>query len=180
MSQSVVSVRYADALLDAAEERGVLNDVVGDVQAVLDLLRQSKDLAAFVADPMMQSGRKRTVLNSLLSGKVQGVTLNFLLLLCDNHRERLLKDILANVLVEYDARQGVVTAQVTVAEALTSEQETRLIDKLSAYSGKKVRLETTVDSGLRAGFIARLGDQVFDGTLATQLKRLKQRLVAGV
>jgi len=59
-------------------------------------------------------------------------------------------------------------------------QEKQLADKLSVYSGKQVRLETTVDAGLKAGFIARLGDQVFDGTLATQLNRLRQQLVAGV
>ena len=62
----------------------------------------------------------------------------------------------------------------------SSEQEKQLSDKLSVYSGKQVRLETTIDAGLKAGFIARLGDQVFDGTLAMQLNRLRQQLVAGV
>ena len=180
MSQSVVTARYIEALIDAAEERGVLDKVAEDVQALSNLLRESSELSAFVADPIMRSERKRTVLNSLLAGKVQDVTLNFLFLLCDKHRVRLLDEFLANFLTVLEARRGVVTAYVTVAESLTSEQEKKMGDKLSAYSGKEVRLETTVDKGLKAGFIARLGDQVFDGTLATQLNRLRQRLVAGV
>lgn len=180
MGQSAVSVRYTEALIEAAEERGVLDQVTGDVRALVDLFEDSDELSAFIADPMMRSERKRAVLNSLLSGKVQVVTLNFLLLLCDNHRERLLESMLADFLAALEERQGIVTAQVTVAEALSTDQEKQLVDKLSAYSGKQVRLETTIDERLRAGFIARLGDQVFDGTLATQLNQLRQRLAAGV
>lgn len=180
MSQSVVAARYIEALIDAAEERGVLDKVTDDVQALSDLLSVSKELSTFVADPMMLSERKRTVLSSLLSGKVHEVTLNFLLLLCDKHRVRMLEELLASFLTTLEERRGVVTAYVTVAESLSSEQEKKLGDKLSAYSGKEVRLETTIDKSLKAGFIARLGDQVFDGTLATQLNRLKQRLAAGV
>lgn len=180
MSQSTVSVRYIEALIDAAQERQVLDRVADDVQALLGLFRESEELSAFVADPMMRSERKRTVLDSLLSGKVQDITLNFILLLCDNHREHILKELLADFLSVLDERRGILTAYVTVASALSSEQETQLANKLSGYSGKQVRLETTIDAGLKAGFIARLGDQVFDGTLATQLNRLRQRLAAGV
>jgi len=180
VSQSTVSVRYIEALIDAAQERQVLDRVADDVQALLGLFRESQELATFVADPMMRSERKRTVLNSLLSGKIQEVTLNFVLLLCDKHREHVIEELLADFLSVLEERRGILTAYVQVASALSSEQEKQLADKLSVYSGKQVRLETTVDAGLKAGFIARLGDQVFDGTLATQLNRLRQQLVAGV
>ncbi len=180
MSQSAVSVRYTDALVEAAQERGVLDDFESDVQALLNLLRDSRDLSDFVADPMILSEQKRTVLNNLLSGKIQDVTLRFLLLLCDNHRERYLAELLADFLVVLEDRRGIATAQVRVASPLSSEQETQLVTKLMAHSGKQVRLETTVDESLKAGFIARIGDQVFDGTLATQLNRLRHRLAAGV
>ena len=180
MSQSAVSIRYTEALIDAAEDVGVLDQVADDVQALLDLVRASEDLRAFIADPMMQAEQKRTVLNNLLAGKVQDVTLRFLLLLCDNHRERILPELLADFITTLEDRRGVAIAQVTVASSLSSDQETQLVAKLSAYSGKQVRLETTVDESLKAGFIARIGDQVFDGTLATQLNRLRHRLAAGV
>ena len=180
MSQSAVSIRYTEALIDAATESGVLDQVEGDVQALLELVRASEDLRNFVADPMMQSDQKRTVLNNLLAGKVHDVTLRFLLLLCDNHRERVLPELLADFLTALEDQRGVVTAPVTVAAPMSSEQESQLVAKLSAHSGKQVRLETTVDASLKAGFIARIGDQVFDGTLATQLNRLRHRLAAGV
>lgn len=179
MSQSAVSIRYTSALIDAAQDRGVLDRVEADVQALLDLLHASEDLRAFVADPMMQAEQKRAVLNELLAGKIGDITLRFLLLLCDKRRERMLPELLADFLSALEDRRGQATAQLAVAAPLSSEQEARLIAKLSAYSGKQVKLETTVDERLKAGFVVRLGDHVFDGTLATQLNRLRQRLASG-
>ncbi|MCE2435281.1 MAG: F0F1 ATP synthase subunit delta, partial [Candidatus Latescibacteria bacterium] len=71
MSQSAVSIRYTSALIDAAQESGVLDRVEADVQALLALLHASEDLRGFVADPMMGSEQKRAVLNKLLAGKIE-------------------------------------------------------------------------------------------------------------
>ena len=118
MSQSTVSVRYIEALIDAAKERQVLDRVADDVQALLELFRTSQELSTFVADPMMRSERKRTVLNSLLAGKIQEITLNFVLLLCDKHREYIIEELLADFLSALEERRGIQTAYVTVASAL--------------------------------------------------------------
>lgn len=180
MSQSAVSARYTEALIDAAEERHVLESVSADVQGLLALLQESEALRDFASDPMIRSDQKKKVFQNLFGGKVDPLTLNFLLLLCDKHRERILLELLSDFQSVLDARLGIVTAQVTSATPLTNEQHTQLAARLSAFSGMQVRLETTVDAGLKAGFIARLGDHVFDGTLVTQLRRLQRRLVADV
>lgn len=180
MNHSAVAVRYTEALIDAAEERNALDRVASDVEGLLLLLQSSSDLQSFVSDPMIQSEQKKKVFRNVFNGKIDALTLNFLLLLCDKHRERILAEILSAFQTTLDMRRGIVTAKVTSAVALTSEQQNRLLTRLSAWSGRQVRLETTVDEGLKAGFIARMGDQVFDGTLATQLRRLQRRLVAEV
>ncbi len=176
VSQSAVSIRYTSALIDAAQDSGVLHRVEADARAVLDLLRDSEDLREFVADPVMQSEQKHAILNNLLAGKIQDVTLRFLLVLCNNRRERILPELLSDFLSVLEDRRGEATAQLTVAAPLSSDQEARLVAKLSTYSGKRVKLETTVDKHVKAGFAVRLGDRVFDGTLTTQLNRLRQRL----
>ncbi len=180
MSQSAVAVRYAEALLEAAQEKDALDAVASDVEGLLNLLLGSEDLSNFVADPMMRSDQKKRILGNLFEGKINALTLNFLIVLCDNRRERMLEEILAGFTTVLDERQGIAKAHVTSAVPLTSEQEDRLVARLSAFSGKKVHLETTIDASLKAGFVARLGDQVFDSTLTTQLKRLQRQLVSGV
>ena len=58
-------------------------------------------------------------------------------------------------------------------------QRAQLIDKLSSYSGKQVSLEEEIDPEIKAGFVAHLGDQVFDGTLEAQLSRIRRQLAGG-
>lgn len=179
MSRIGVSTRYTQALVSAAEERGELDPVRQDVQGLLELVRESEELRAFVADPLVHSEQKSSVFRALLSGKVHDLTLDFLVLLCEKRRERILEGILEDFLEFMDERQGVATARVRSACVLTDEQQERLAKRLSEHSGKQVRLEVEVDEGLRAGVVARLGDTVYDGTLDAQLNRLRHRLVAG-
>jgi len=177
LSQTAVSQRYSEALFGAAEERDMLDQVEEEAGAILDLMQESTELSDFLANPMIPSAQKQVFIRTLLTGKVSDVMLNFLLVVCSRQRERVLKEILEGFQTFMEAQRGIVTAQVRSAIALSSEQQTQLSARLSAYAGKQVRLETEVDEGLKAGFIARLGDQVFDGTLEMQLNRLRQRLV---
>ena len=179
MNETPVSLRYARALVQAAEEQGVLDRVREDLLGLLDLIRESEDLRAFLVDPLIHPEQKRKAFQTLFSGQVGDLTLSFLLLLCGKRRERGLEGMIRGFLGLLDERRGVVTARVRSARDLTQAQQARLVARLSAYSGKQVRLEVEVDGTLGAGFVARLGDQVFDGTLGTQLDRLRRRLAAG-
>jgi F-type H+-transporting ATPase subunit delta len=111
---------------------------------------------------------------------VSDLTVAFLKLLCEKRRERTLEGIGRGFLALLDERRGVITAQVRSAQSLSEDQQTRLSERLSAYSGMEVHLDIKIEDGLKAGFIARLGDQVFDGSLDSQLSRLRRELAAGV
>ena len=178
MNETAVSPRYIRALMEAAEERGTLDRVPEDVQGLLSLLQESEELQGFLNDPLIHPDQKQGAFRTLFSSRVDGLTLNFLLLLCEKRRERVLADILQGFLNLLDERRGIATAHVRSAAALTAEQQDRLAGRLSAYSGKQVQLRWEIDRALKAGFVARLGDQVFDGTLDAQLKRLHRQLLA--
>ena len=94
-------------------------------------------------------------------------------------RERSTEDILLAFTQLVDEQAGRLVADVTSAIELTSKQQDALVEKLSGYSGKQVRLSMRVDSSIKGGFIAKLGDTVFDGSVATQLQRLKRQLARG-
>ncbi len=179
MSQTGVSQRYTEALASAAEERGLLDEVQSDVEGLIELLDASNDFVSYTEDPFILPQQKRDAFTRLFEGKLQDLTLNFLLLLCEKRRERLLTEMLRDYVTLMADRRGVATAEVTSAIELTDEQVGQLEAKLSTYSGKDVRVETSVDPSLKAGFIARLGDQVFDGTLESMVDRLHNALRAG-
>ena len=178
-AQEVVR-RYASTLLDAASETGVSEEALRvDLEGLAATLTTSEELTEFVENRLLQPAVKRAGLEAVFAGKVQSLTLNFLRLLADRRRAPLLPAIAVAALEVLDGRSGVATAQVRSASALTEEQMQSLRTRLAAYTGRQIRLEAQVDESLKGGLVARVGDLVFDGTVETQLERLRHRFLAG-
>jgi F-type H+-transporting ATPase subunit delta len=85
--------------------------------------------------------------------------------LAEAYRERLL------------AHQNVVRAEVTTAAPLSPEKTKALEESLSKVTGKKVELSVSVDPELLGGVVAKIGSTVYDGSVRTQLARMRQELV---
>ena len=176
---SEVVERYTVALAEAAEERGALDSVATDLEGLGALLSSSDELRSFVEDPFPLPAQKQVVFRGLLHDKIHEITLNFLILLCEKRRERPLGEMLSAFAKLMDERRGVIAAFVSSALELTDSQRSQLTERLARFSGKEIRLETEVDPSLKAGFVARLGDQVFDGTVESMLNRLHRELRTG-
>ena len=177
MRETAVSQRYARALLEAAKEQKTLDRVSRDVAGVIGLIDASEDLRRLLESPMVHPKAKREALTALFDGRITPLTLNFLLLTVDRRRERVARDILHRFMACLDEREGIVTADVRVSQPLTPEQQEAMIKKLSSYLNRQVRLQVEVSPQVRAGFVARVGDVVFDGTIETQLRQLKARML---
>lgn len=169
--------RYATTLLEAAEESNVLDSVRSDVQGVRLTLDQSKELAAFVGNRYVSATMQRGALERLFGGRVQSLTLNFLLLLTERRRTDLLPEMLQLFETLCDEKSGVISAEVRSAVPLGEDQVERLRQRLAEMSGKEVRLQVEVDPAVRGGAVAKVGDTVYDGSVTTYLERLHRHLV---
>ena len=174
-----VAKPYARALYDAAVEQNALPAVVADVRGLTETMEQSEEFAQFLSSPLLSPQMKSETFQNLFAESVHPLTLNFLRLLALKQRERYLLAIGEVLLAIVDEAAGRLVAKVTTAVSMTAAQQAELAQQLRAYSGKDVRLETTVDAAVQGGFIVQLDDTVFDASIATQLRRLKQQLAKG-
>jgi len=94
-------------------------------------------------------------------------------------RAYLLPKVLETFLELAEERIGTVRAEVRSAVELSEEQAERLRERLTAYTGKNVRLQVRIDESLRGGLVVRIGDTTFDGSLDTHLERLHRQLSGG-
>ena len=170
---------YAQALYDASVEQDALDRIVGDASQIISLAQESGDFEGFLINPILSPQFKSEMFQQLLSETIHPLTLNFLLLLASKQRERFLVAILQAFLELVDLKAGRVVAQVTSAVPLSDAQQANLVQQLSDYSEAEVRLELSEDSTIKGGIIVRLGDTVFDGSVATQLQRLRSLLARG-
>ena len=179
MREIRIAKPYAQALYSAATEQDILDRIVTDANQILQLTQESEDFDGFLTNPILSPQFKSEMFQQLLSETVQPLTLNFLLLLALKQRERFLVAILQRFLEIVDLQAGRVVAQVTSAVALTDAQKANLTQQLSDYSGTEVRLELSEDAAIQGGVIARLGDTVFDGSITSQLQRMRVLLARG-
>ena len=177
MSSGSLARRYARALLALGLEDKSLEQLGKEVRSLADAIRDSDELAEALSNPAFPRSDREKILVAVLERlKAKKTTINFTKLLLDRERMAVLPDISRELDAMIDEHAGRVRAQVTSAKPLTSSQLSRLVKALEKLSGKKILVETFEDSALLGGVVAQVGDQVYDGSLRTQLRQLRTSL----
>ncbi len=180
MRQYRVARRYAEALITAAEQKNLLEKISGDCEMLQRLLTQSRELQLFLKSPVIKRDRKREALQGMFAKKVDAVTMSFLDLLTEKGREDILADILQQYFALRDDRLGIVNVEIKAATELSKDQHESIRKKFEGMTRKNVRLAFSLDKHLKGGFIARVGDTVYDGSVKRQLELLRERFAEGV
>lgn len=179
MSLRTSANRYAKALFDVAlAEKNDLAQVDRDLEAVVVMMHGSPDLAQ-AAGRTGVTDAARTLLIEAVANKM-GLTApvkKLLVVLADSRKLNLVPDLAASYRERLLNHQNIVRAEVTSAAPLSPEKIKALEDSLSQVTGKKVDLSVSVDPELLGGVVARIGSTVYDGSVKTQLVRMRQQLV---
>src|SRR5436190_1662158 len=97
------------------------------------------------------------------------------LILARNPTEDL--DALASGLHAVVEANGVVRGDLRVAHPIGDDDRRKLEAALGAAVGKRVEARVTLDPTLVGGFVARVGDHVFDASITRQLARMRDELL---
>jgi F-type H+-transporting ATPase subunit delta len=100
-----------------------------------------------------------------------------LVLLAQTRKLNLLPDLELAYRERLLAHQNIVRAEVKSAAPLSPEKTKALEESLARVTGKKVELSVSVDPELLGGVVATIGSTVYDGSVKTQLLRMRQELV---
>lgn len=172
MSELTVLRRYAHALHEEAEGQGCLEAVDEDVDMLRRTLKETREFARFVESPAIPKDKKKAVFRSLLADRVHPLTLRFLELLVEKDRETLLADLLDTYRELRDEALNIVEVQARVPAPLDEVERNKLVQRLEAMTGKKVRLKTSQHPDLIGGLVIRIGDRVYDGSIRQKLDNL--------
>ena len=178
MTHRTAAGRYARALLDVATKEAADLETIGrELDDFLTFFAQQPALEHLMLNPAIPAPRKRAAMEQI-TAKSGFTTLvaKLLVLLADRDRLALLRDVAA---IYHDAladRQNIVRAEVTSAEPLSPERVQSIERQLAAVTGKRVAMSTKVDAAVIGGVVARVGSTVYDASVATQLKKIRDRL----
>jgi F-type H+-transporting ATPase subunit delta len=169
--------RYATALFALADERRALDAVAGDLASLRALIDESADLRRMIRSPVIGRDAQGNAIAALAErAALQTITRNFLGLLARNRRLFALPEMIRHFLAELARRRGEVTAEVAVAQELSTSQRERITAELARAAGQKVTLDVRVDPSLLAGLTVRLGSRLVDASLKSKLHRLEMAM----
>jgi len=180
MSAYRVARRYAEAALELAEEQNQGERLAADLEVVWKVMKESREFIALLKSPVISKDKKRALLAEIFRSKLSVFTFNFLNLIVDKGREDVLDDIIKEYYKLRDDRLGIVTLEVRAATELTKDQQQTIVKRFEGITRKKIRVAFSIDKQLKGGFVARVGDTVYDGSVRRQLELLRERFAEGV
>ncbi len=177
MRDRKLATRYARALLGALPTPAEQNLADEFLAALANSMTQNAELRGFFLDPASPANAKKSLLASLcVARNLPDRVRTFLEMIVDNARLANLPAIAEVFHLERESGQGMVSATLTVAAPLTPELKARAASALEQLSGKKVNLTIEIDPGLLGGAVTQVGSMVYDGSLKTQLARLRRTM----
>ena len=178
MSLRISANRYAKALFDVAlEENADLAKVNQDLQAVVEMMQASPELARAAGFASTNEAQRQSLMEAV--SKAMSLTApvtKMLVLLAKTGKLNLVHDLAASYQERLLAHQNIVRAEVTSAAPLSPDKTKSLEQSLAQVTGKKVELSVSVDPELLGGVVARIGSTVYDGSVKTQLQRMRQEI----
>ena len=180
MSVIAMARRYAEALADVATARNQVEVIDGEVRAFAEMMKSSRDLHNLFASPIVSQNDKLKVLETLIARTTTSkLTGNLLRTLLSHYRLHHLVAVYEQFQREINERKGLIIAEVTTAAEVGSAEQAKLGQTLEKMTGRKVNFRFKTDPSLIGGVVTRIGSVVYDGSVRTQLREIKERLKQG-
>jgi len=178
MSGRDAAARYARALLDVAISEGDPQLIGEGLSTFAAMVHANGELSGVLENPAVPAeGKQRIVAQLVERMNLQPPLRKLLELLAQHDRMELVPDLAEVYRERLMEHQQIVQAEVTTAMPLAPEHIELLKQRLAQATGQKIAMTTSVDPLLIGGMVARIGGTVYDGTVATQLAKMREKLL---
>jgi F-type H+-transporting ATPase subunit delta len=176
MSESVVAYRYAKALIDLANEQGVVKEVNEDMSFFEQICKENDNFVAVMANPIVRHDKKLNILKKIFENNVNKVTFTIFDVLTKKNREKLIYPIAKEFQKLYNLQTGVEVISVTSAVELTNDQKEQFKKIVAEVTKRDIILNENIDESLIGGYVLRVGDTQIDTSVKKKLNELKLAL----
>ena len=181
MSQSrihtdTVARTYAQALFELGRDQGELEALADELDELGELLVGQPALRELIASPAIARQERAGLIQRLFQGQVSPTMYRFLQVVTRKGRLGSLPGIVQAFSDLMTDHRGLVEVDVFVAQRLDDAAAREVATRIGEVLGKEVVLHQYVDEELIGGLKIRVGDKLIDGSVANQLKLLRERL----
>ena len=164
---------YARALLGVAVAQNVSDEVLTQLREIAgDVLSSNPKLAAAFASPRVSDDEKVRIIDRLFGDQVHPILVRTMKVMVQRGRLGYLSAVSRAADDLHDEVSGRVVAEVRTAVPLTDELRAEVTQRLNQSLNKQVRLKEVVDPSLIGGMVIRVGDTVFDSSVASRISKV--------
>lgn len=173
MTGTRAAIRYAKAILEVSNAKGNAAAVSQDMATIAQAISESKELKTFLTNPIVKGSIKLNALLEVFASANEDTKSLFQVLL-ENKRFDILEAITVQFKKLYDEMNGIQVAYVTTATELTPAMESQILAKIKELSAKEVSIVSNINPAIIGGFVIRIGDIQYNGSVADKLSQLKR------
>lgn len=180
MVEDRIGYRYAKSAFNLAEEKGLLEDVRSDMGLFMEVWEQNQDFKNLLDSPIVKTDKKQQIIDAIFGKHFQSDLMKLLVqMVVRKGREMYLPQVAESFLKIYDQVKGIGRGIITSAIPLSDEQVKEIQTNLERTTGMTYELTEEVNPDLIGGFTLKFSDNMFDGSIASSLRRARQRLKEG-
>jgi F-type H+-transporting ATPase subunit delta len=169
---------YSKALLAATEKSSESEQVVQELEEIVsEVFDQRPQLVPVLASLRLVHEERTTMLDRAFGGRVSPTTLNFLKVLSSHGRLGMLRSVASAARKLLDAKRNRIEVQVRTAAPLSNPLRDQITTRLASMLGKEVVLVTKVDPELLGGVVVKVGDTLYDGSVANRLVAMRSQAI---
>jgi F-type H+-transporting ATPase subunit delta len=176
-SQNVAAV-YAKAYLGATEAAGSTDAALAELESLVsDVLDKLPRLDAIFSSRLVSADQKIELIDKAVGTKATPLLRNFLKVLARHGRLDILRSVRSAAKKIVDKLRGRFRVHVTTAAELDGQLQQQLSETLRGMLGGQPVLVVNTRPELIGGIVLRVGDTVYDGSVATRLARIRDQMI---
>lgn len=173
-SRKMAAKSFAQELFDTAAKKKQVEKCHTDINGAAELSKDKKAVA-FLEDFDIHFLDKVNLLEDKLGG-TGSLVMNVIYQLITEGTLTMLDDIAEEYERLYNSARGTVQAKVITAVSLDEEEKAKISQRLGSLTGKKVVVETEIDTGIIGGIVIKIGDKLIDGSLRAKLGAMHRKI----
>jgi F-type H+-transporting ATPase subunit delta len=175
MNDGKISVRYSQALFEAALEKKLLDKVYQDMKFISEMCAVP-EMKEFLNSPIIRPSKKTDILHKVVGKNVEKITVSFIDMIVKNGRESFLPAIARVFIHETKEYNGITESVLTTAVPVDAKIKKQITDLISGIFKTKVELKEVIDKDIIGGFILRVEDSYIDASVKNKLRKIEKEL----
>lgn len=177
MKNTDVAKRYAQALFKLASDKEIELKVEENLRAFAKGIHEKRALYGLFHHPLLDASEKIAVLKKSVEGKIEKLSLDFLILLAVKQRFDLLDGVLESYHQLLNESRHFEEVEIITARPISPQLKESLEKILEKKIGEKIISKLKVDPSYIGGASVQIRNRLYDGSIRTKLDNLKLQMV---